>query len=50
MDNEYVIWCSGCSAEQAVELLDIEWNGEWIAFPVGPECLTRAQENGSIEE
>jgi hypothetical protein len=50
METQYVVWCSGCSAEQAVELLDIEWNGEWISFPVGISCLTRARENAKIEE
>lgn len=44
-----VIWCSGCSAEPAVELLEIEWNDEWVSFPVGTECLTRAKENDRIE-
>jgi hypothetical protein len=50
MEYEHVIWCSGCSAEPSVELLEIEWNGEWISFPVGVSCLTRAKENAIIEE
>lgn len=50
MDVEPVIWCSGCSSEPAIELLEIEYNGEWISFPVGPDCLTRAQETARIEQ
>lgn len=46
---ETVIWCSGCSAEPAVELLDVEWNGDWISFPVGTNCLTKARETARIE-
>jgi hypothetical protein len=49
-ETQYVIWCSGCSAEPAIEMLEVEWNDEWVSFPVGPECLTRAQENDRIEE
>lgn len=47
---EHVIWCSGCSAEPAVELVEIEWNNEWVSFPVGAECLTRLQENAKMNE
>jgi hypothetical protein len=49
-ETMYQIWCSGCSAEPAIEMLEIEWNGEWVSFPVGAECLTRAQNNARIEE
>jgi hypothetical protein len=42
------IGCAACKDGTAVDLLDVEWNGEWIAFPVCAECLTRARENDMI--
>jgi hypothetical protein len=46
---EHIVWCSGCSAEPAIEMFEIEWYGDFVSFPVGQECLTRAGENGTIE-
>lgn len=45
-----IIYCAGCNFEEAVELMDVECNGEIFCFPVGEVCLTRASENARIEE
>jgi hypothetical protein len=47
---EHVIWCSGCSAEPAIDLLEIQWDDDWVSFPIGPECLAKAQEQGTIDK
>jgi hypothetical protein len=48
-DILHVIWCSGCSAEQATTTIQVFINDEWIDLDIGPECLTRAKEEGRME-
>lgn len=46
----FVVWCSGCSAEQAMDTVEVEIDGQWTTIDVGLNCLTRLKEEGRIEE
>lgn len=43
-------WCSGCSAEQAIDVIEMEFNGQWVSIDIGMNCLTRLKDDGRIEE
>lgn len=44
-----VRWCSGCSAEQATQVIEVEINDQWVPLDVGPQCLTTLREEGRME-
>lgn len=49
-DKAFVVrWCTGCSAEQATDVVEMQINGQWIPIDVGPDCLTRLKEQSRID-
>lgn len=48
-DFTFVQWCSGCSAEQAVDEIQVQIDGKWHTIDIGQDCLARLKDNGKME-